>query len=85
MGIKTSSISFGRLRRFLADLGFQEVEQKPYWRFEHGPSDTVFIFRPYRLREKVNMPDLFVVKSQLDWHGLVRADAFDDSLQKTSA
>jgi hypothetical protein len=31
------------------------------------------------------MPDLARIKSQLDWRGLVSADAFDDSLQKTSA
>jgi len=85
MPMKTSKISFSRLRQFLAGLGFKEVEQKPYWRFEHAPSETIFIFRPYRLREKVNMPDLFIVKSQLDWRGLVAADAFDDSLQKTPA
>jgi len=83
--MKTSNVSFARLRRFLGDIGFTEVEQKPYWRFEHPSSNTVFIFRPYRLREKVNMPDLISVKSQLDWRGLVSADAFGDSLQKTPA
>lgn len=85
MAFKTSTVSFGRLRRFLADLGFQEVDQKPYWRFEHPLSETVFVFRPYRMREKVNMPDLFVVKSQLDWRGLVPADGFEGALEKTPA
>ncbi len=83
--IKTSQISFSRLRRFLLDLGFTEVPQKRGHRFAHQLSNTVFLFRPYKLRDKVHMPDLFIVKSQLDWHGLVAADAFDDSLQKTSA
>ncbi len=83
--MKLSDVSFGRLRRFLLDIGFNEVAQKPNWRLEHASSGTFFVFRPYKLREKVHMPDLIAVKSQLDWRGLVPADAFDGSLHKTPA
>ena len=82
---KTSQISYARLRRFLLDLGFTEVPHARGHRFEHPPSNTIFLFRPYKMREKVHMPDMFIVKSQLDWRGLVPADAFDDSLEKTPA
>lgn len=83
--IKLSPISFAQMRRFLLDLGFTEVSENHGRRFEHLPSNTIFLFRPYRLRDKVHMPDLVRIKSQLDWRGLVSADAFDDSLQKTPA
>ena len=83
--VKLSQISFAQLRRFLLDLGFSEVPHKRGHRFEHGPSNTILLFRPYRLREKVHMPDMVRIKSELDWRGLVTGDAFDDSLQKTPA
>jgi hypothetical protein len=83
--IKLSQISFAQLRRFLIDLGFSEVPDKRGHRLEHSSSNTILLFRPYRPRDKVHMPDLVRIKSQLDWRGLVSADAFDDSLQTTSA
>ena len=83
--IKLSQISFAQLRRFLLDLGFTEVPAKRGRRLEHRPSNTLLVFRPYRLREKIHMPDLVRIKSDLDWWGLVPADSFDDTLQKAPA
>ena len=83
--VKLSPISFVRLRRYLLDLGFREVLHKRGRRFEHPASNTILLFRPYRLREKVHMLDLMRIKSELDLRGLVSADAFDDSLLKTPA
>lgn len=83
--VKLSTVSLGRLRRFLLDLGFSEVPDEQGHRFEHPASGTILLFRSYKLREKVHMPDLIAMKSQLDWRGLLPADAFDASLQKTPA
>ncbi len=82
---KLSTVSFGKLRRFLLDLGFIEVPDERGHRFEHRASGTILLFRPYKLREKVHMPDLIAMKSQLDWRGLVPADVFETSLHKTPA
>jgi hypothetical protein len=83
--MKFSPVTFARLRRFLIDLGFQEVELKTARRFEHAPSNTIFLFRAYQPRDKVTMPDLIGIKTQLDWRGMLPADAFDDSLEKSPA
>jgi hypothetical protein len=83
--MKPSSIRFTQLRHLLDDLGFSEVRQEAGWRFEHDPSETVFLFRPYRPGDPVYEHDLLLVRSQLDWRGLMPADQFDDSLKKTPA
>jgi hypothetical protein len=83
--MKPSSIRFGQLRRVLDDMGFSDVRQDAGWRFEHGASETVFLFRPYRPADPVYEHDLVMVRSQLDWRGLMTPEAFDDSLKKTPA
>jgi hypothetical protein len=83
--MKKSSIRFGQLRRYLADMDFSEMREKAGWRFEHPGSKTVFLFRPYRPSDLVFEHDLFMVRSQLDGRGMVAAEAFADSLEKTPA
>jgi hypothetical protein len=83
--MKTSSIPFAQLRRLLKDLQFEETRKAKGWRFDHPPSETVFLFRPYRLDEKVNVPDLVATRTQLDWRGLLSSEAFEDRLNKAPA
>lgn len=82
---KRSEVSFSQLRKFLADLSFTETKDIKFWRFEHAPSGAVFLFRPYRVNEKVTMPDLITTRSQLDWRGVMAADEFDTILMKKPA
>jgi hypothetical protein len=83
--MKTSSITFAELRHLLLDLHFTETHDNTQWRFEHPSSDTVFLFRPYSLSEKVALHDIVATRTHLDWQGLLSAAAFDDSLAKTPA
>lgn len=83
--IKRSDIRFAQLRAFLEGLGFSATRHKEGWRFVHGPSDTVLIFRPYRRTERVFMRDLFAIRWQLDGHGILPEHAFDESLTKAPA
>ena len=83
--VKRSDVRFSQLQAFLEKLGFSGVRDKKGWRFEHGPTDTIFVFRPYRRTERVFMPDLFGIRWQLDGRGLLPEQAFDESLTKTPA
>jgi hypothetical protein len=83
--MKTSRVPFAQLRRLLTGLNFKASRKKKGWRFQHPESDTIFLFRPYELDEKVNVPDLITTQSQLDWRGLLSAEAFEDLLNKTPA
>jgi hypothetical protein len=83
--MKTSSVGFDQIRRLLLDLHFTESRTDAYWRFEHGESETVFLFRPYNLNDNVTMQDLAATRTHLDWRGLLSAAAFDDFLTKTPA
>jgi len=83
--LKKSSIRFAQLRHFLAAMGFVTVRDKAGWRCEHPGSQTLFLFRPYRSLDFLYETDLFLVRSQLDGRGLMPAEAFDDSLEKTPA
>jgi hypothetical protein len=83
--VKRSDIRFGQLHAFLEQLGFSGTRDQRGWRFEHAPSETIFVFRPYRRSERVFMPDLFGIRWQLDGRGLLPEGAFDESLTKTPA
>ena len=84
MGI--SELSFSALRRLLLDLDFSErTGPRSAKILEHAPSDTMFVFRNYSLDEKVNWPDLFSVRKQLDERGLLTTESFDHRLRKSSA
>jgi hypothetical protein len=83
--MKTSSVRFAELRRMLVDLQFTETHSDTYWRFEHPASGTVFVFRPYGATERVTAQDIAATRQHLDWRGLLKARAFDDSLKKTPA
>jgi hypothetical protein len=82
----TGDRTFAALRRLLLDLGFVEkVVPASHVLLEHAPSGTVLVFRPYRPQEKVSLPDLVSVRTQLDERGLLAADALENLLRKASA
>ena len=82
--MKSSAVKFARLQVFLKEIGFSQSRDKDGWRFEHPESNTVFLFRPYRPSDRVYEHDLFLVRSQLDGHGLFAVNAFDESLTRTA-
>ncbi len=83
--IKRSDVTFERLRQILLDLGFTESRRGKAWYFEHPPSETIFLFRPYRLRERITLMDLVHVRTHLDWRGVLAERAFENMLEKASA
>lgn len=81
-----SDLPFAALRDLLLDLGFEEkVVPGSSIVFGHAASGAVFLFRPYRPRDKVSLMDLAGVRKQLGLRGLLGEEAFDVSLRKASA
>jgi hypothetical protein len=83
--IARSTVTFGELRQLLMDLGFTVSKRGKFWYFEHKDSATNFLFRPYRVRERVTLRDVNSTRHHLDWRGLLEPQAFDDLLRKATA
>ena len=83
--IAKSTISFSELRHFLLELGFTVCKRGKFWVFEHAPSETQFLFRPYRPREKVSLIDIQSTRRHLDLRGVLDDRTFDRLLQKATA
>ncbi len=83
--IAKSSITFAELRQFLLDLGFTAVKRGKSWFFEHAPSETAFLFRPYRATKKVSLIDVQSTRRHLDLRGVLKEQAFDDRWRKATA
>jgi predicted RNA binding protein YcfA (HicA-like mRNA interferase family) len=84
--MKNNAVPFVTLQRVLTDLGFVETRVPgSHVVFEHAPSDTVFLFRTYRPRDKVTAADLIGVRKLLDEKGLVTSASFDELLHQPSA
>lgn len=83
--MKTSQVRFAQVQSFLQQMGFIQARDDEGWRFEHPPSDTVFLFRPYRTGDRVYEHDLFLVRSQLAARGLMTDEAFEELLTKSPA
>jgi hypothetical protein len=84
--MKNNAVSFAVLERVLEDLGF--VRKKvggPQVVFEHVPSDTVFLFRAYKARDKVAPGDLIGVRKILDEKGVIEQEALEELLHQPSA
>jgi hypothetical protein len=81
----TTRVTFGELRRLLLDTGFREVTGAEQVVFRHEPSDTLFVFRPYRPGDSVASYNLIEVKDMLDARGLMSADTFENAFKKTPA
>ncbi len=83
--IARSTVTFAALRQLLVGLGFTVSKRGKFWRFEHPSSETWFMYRPYRAREKVTVGDLHMTRKQLDWRDVLSEQAFDDRLKKATA
>lgn len=83
--IARSAVTFAELRQLLCDLGFTVAKSGKFWSFEHAPSDTSYLFRPYRAGEKISLIDLQSTRRHLDMRGLLDEQAFDDQLKKATA
>lgn len=80
------TIPFAELRQFLHELEFKEdLVQGKFHRFQHAPSDTLFIFRPYRDKDPVQPGDIVVVRRFLDERGLMDPETFERFLSKAPA
>src|SRR5690348_3833297 len=83
--IGKSDIPFAELRQFLLDLGFTVCRRGKFWLFEHIPSETTFLFRPYQPREKVTLVDIQSTRRHLDLRGVLDQQAFDSQFKKATA
>lgn len=83
--IAKSTVHFDELRQLLLDLGFTVSKRGKFWFFEHPASETTFLFRPYRVRERVTLRDVNSTRRHLDWRGVLEEQAFDDLLKKATA
>lgn len=83
--IARSTVTFAQLRQLLVDLGFTVSKRGKFWRFDHPPSETWFMYRPYRARERVEVGDLHMTRFQLDGRDVLNEKAFDDRLKKATA
>jgi hypothetical protein len=80
-----NNVKFRTLRRFLLDIGFSETVLPSEIVFQHKPSDTLFVFRPYRPDDLVANYNLAEVESMLDSRGLMSADAFVNQFKRARA
>jgi len=72
--MRLTDLSYAALRRILLKLEFSErTGPAAQHIFEHEPSDTIFIFRPYKTNEHIHYGDLF------------SAESFDQLLRKNTA
>ncbi len=81
----TTNIPFRELRRLLLDVGFREFAAPEQIVFRHEPSDTLFVFRPYRPSDPVASYNLMDVQLMLDARGLMSAETFANQFNKTPA
>ncbi len=77
-----NSIPFGDLRPLLLELGFREFSEPEWIAFHHEPSDTLFVFRPYRRGDPVADYNLIEVQGMLDAQGLMSAETFENQFKK---
>ena len=78
-------VTYGQLRRVLTELGFLETRRANGVALEHRPSDTLFLFRPYKEQDRMQPAEVFLVTKQLDERGLLEPDAFETMMMKTPA
>jgi hypothetical protein len=90
--MSSTDVPFSALRELLLELGFVEKavpktaeSPVPGIAFYHAPSDCFFVFRHYRPQERVSSYHLDGVRSQLDWRGLLSAEAFDAALRSKAS
>ena len=80
-----STVTYGRLRRVLTELGFKETRREQGVSLKHPKSDTLFLFRPYREDDRMQFGELSFVRKQLDERGLLEPESFEAMLEQTPA
>ena len=80
-----NNTKFGQLRQLLLEIGFAEVSGPEQVVFRHEPSNTLFVFRPYRPGDSVTEYNLVEVQKMLDSRGLMSAETFENQFRKTPA
>lgn len=75
--IARTTVTFGRLRQVLMDLGLAPIKRGKFWLFAHASSKAILIYRPYRARERVTVQDLHVTRHDLEWRELMTPEEFD--------
>lgn len=79
-------VPFTRLREILTGLGFCEVALPGnHVAFEHDASDAFLAMPKYRSNQYVAPHHLIMVRMQLDAHGILDADEFDERLENDAA
>jgi predicted RNA binding protein YcfA (HicA-like mRNA interferase family) len=80
------SITFAKLDRFLADLGFVvTVVPHSHTLYEHAESGTVLLLRLHRPNDAVSPGTMTIVRKFVVDNGLAEPEAFERLSQKTSA
>jgi len=80
-----SEVTYGQLKSVLTSLGFREQRKAKGLALAHKPSDTLFLFRPYREEDRLQVAEVSFVRMQLDERGLLPSAAFEELLAKAPA
>jgi hypothetical protein len=78
-------VSFAGLQHLLENLAFRLHRRPRHVLFEHQPSDTLIVLRPYRARDRVHPTDLAIAKTMLDQRSLLSGGRFDQALSAAAA
>lgn len=84
MPVKNSKVAFTDLRELLLELGFSETREKTRLIYRHPVGGTLLI-RPYRNKDKVKLTDMLVVRTHLDYNGMIASGDLDRRLEKLPA
>ena len=75
--------TFAKLSHLLKELGFQTTRGARHVLFQHTPSDTLIVLKPYHPARSVHPTDLAVVRTMLDQRGLMEQAAFERALMNS--
>jgi hypothetical protein len=78
-------ISYGQLRKVLLEMGFRETRRDNGIALKHAKSGTVFLFRPYGPRDRIQPAEIFLVTQELDARGLLEPESFEALLTRAPA
>jgi hypothetical protein len=80
-----SPITYHQLRTVLSAVGFQETRKSDGVALEHPPSKTLFLFRPYQDRDRLQVAEIGHVRFMLEQRGLLEPESFEALLSKAPA
>jgi hypothetical protein len=80
-----SKVTYGQLRTVLSAMGFREVRKSDGVALKHTQSDTLFLFRPYKDSDRMQVAEIGHVRFLLDQRGLLEPESFEALLTKAPA